>query len=440
MTTLVSFIGRPGKRIDSGGSSPAGAIGMAEYERTLYHFGEDGFSPPPAQFFGWAAFQHLRWKAGGQAGAAPAPSRWLVIGTPTSGWQMLSEVALAADEGALDAIASWSDRALQAVEGGGVSRGLLQEFERLLTHSLQAEVRLLAIEDELDVMFSCLNDNLEQGAPVVLDITHGFRTMSVHATLALGALRWIKGIGIQDILYGGLEKRVGRDAPSPAVSLAAGARLAEVTPFLADVALTGNLEAAADCAERLGIGTVEMREALAQAGILDSLLRVEETESVLRSKVISDEESWLAADGVGGQVGGFLRSSVGVDVPRARGDREFLRAQSFFDRRDYLRALLMLCESIHRRAIDHLGLETKLRKSAEDIEMRESFDALAAPASGLPFSQKDLAILRIVRNTVVHVNKPGPQVKKVLRDRAELHKLLKGVGRAARKSLFKHLS
>jgi CRISPR-associated Csx2 family protein len=440
MTTLVSFIGNPSKS-HSGpahGTRGPSVAATSEYEATDYLF-EDGGFQARSLFFGWAALQHLRWKAERTGKPALQPDRWLVVGTVTSGWQMMAEVAIEADEGTFDRAAAWAERAKSAVLRGGVDNTLLSEFERQFGHPLGTEVRLRSVTDDADAIFGCLYDNLDRGSRVILDVTHSYRTMPIHATLALGALRWIKDIRIADIVYGGWVKRDGVGAPAPAVSLAGSARLAEVTPQLASVALTDDLEAAAECASGLQIGTPGMRDALREASVLDSLLRVDEAESILRSNRLVADEAWTTHDRIGEAAAELLRSAAGVSSRVPRADREFLRAEEFLRRRDYLRAILMLSESIRRRAIDQLALGNRFGVEANQIKMDDAFSALdELPAA--PFAPGRLSLLRRTRNQVVHADRPNPDVRAVLADPEKLRRLLSDSVQDARRSLFKHLA
>ncbi len=439
MTTLVSFIGNPSKSRTgpAPGTRGPSVAATSEYQATDYLF-EDGGFQARSLFFGWAALQHLRWKAERAGKPELQPDRWLVVGTATSGWQMMAEVAIEADEGTFDRAAAWAERAKSAVSGGGVDDALLSEFECQFGHPLGTEVRLRSVSDHANAIFGCLYDNLDPGSRVILDVTHSYRTMPIHATLALGALRWIKDIRIADILYGGLDKRDCVGAPAPAVSLAGSARLAEVTPQLASVALTDDLEAAAECASGLRIGTSAMRDALREASVLDSLLRVDEAESILRSNRVVADEAWTTHDRIGAATAELLRSAAGVGSPVPRADREFLRAEEFLRRRDYLRAILMLSESIRRRAIDQLGLANRFGVEANQVKMDDAFNALdelAAP----PFALGRLSLLRRTRNQVVHADRPSSDVRAVFADPEKLRRLLSDSAQDARKSLFKHL-
>ena len=441
MTTLISFLGNPSPA-KSGSASPRTHMvpAVQEYSTVCYRF-ENGFEAT-SLFFGWAAMLHLRDRALKEATPALRPTRWLIIGTPTSGWQMMGEVAAEADANSLELAAAWAARAKSAVTATpsvqtSVVDELLREFENTFRGSLEADIRLRSVDDSSDEIFACLHDNLEPNERVLLDITHGFRTMPVRAVLALGALRWIKGIQVDDILYGGIDKRdrARPELPAPAVSLRGSVRLAEIVPKLASVSLNDDLEAAADCAESLQIGSKNLHQSLRAANVFDSLLRIEESESCLRSKEIAHDSAWCAQSAVGRATAVELRRAAGVGTNLPRADREFRRAQEFLERRDYLRALLLLTEAIRRRIIERLDLTTKLSVEVREITMEYAFNQLEAAGDG-GFQVGRLSLLRRTRNAVVHSGKPSESVRRILDSPDQLRRLLRDATAEARKELF----
>ena len=432
MTTLVSFIGNPAKGAHRHGNQRNSSVpAIQEYVTTDYRF-EDGFTSN-AMFFGWAALQHLRSKG-------LELSRWLIIGTPTSGWAMLADVALEADNTSLDAAVAWVERSKASRDTGTIQDQHLIEFESHFGRAVGVDSRLRSVVDSSDEVFACLHDNLEANEHVIVDITHGFRTIPIRSVLALGALRWIKNIKVDDILYGGIEKRDRNDpnAPAPAVSLRGSARLADITPHLAAVELNDDLEAAALCAERMKIGNTTLHNALREASVFDSLLRLEDAESTLRSNDVAHDDAWTANTAVGIATAKTLRRAAGVGANLQRADRELRRAEEFLDRRDYLRALILLCEAIRRRAISSLKLEEQLKCEIRSIKMEVAFDRLeSSPNCG--FRSGLLSRLRRTRNQVVHVDEAHSDVQVLLDSPDKLRSMLRDAITDAKKKLFRHL-
>lgn len=240
MTTLISFIGAARRRGD-------GPTATSHYQTATYSF-EDGFSAT-TKFFGHAALKHFQ-----QRENELTPTRWIIIGTKTSGWDMLADVAFDSREDCLDVATKWAERVQEEIAGGAASIKTLQEFSSIFPITAGIELRLIIVQDDADDIFGCLRENIEPNESVILDITHGFRSMPIHALIALGALRWMKGISIADILYGGLDKPKFDIDKSPAVSLKLSAQLARATPALAAVHINSDLEAASDVAKILDVG------------------------------------------------------------------------------------------------------------------------------------------------------------------------------------------
>ncbi len=66
-------------------------------------------------------------------------------------------------------------------------------------------------EDELWTLFDTLVTQVEEGGAVVLDITHGFRSLPLIAAVATAYLRVARGVRLHGLLYGAYEARDAED-------------------------------------------------------------------------------------------------------------------------------------------------------------------------------------------------------------------------------------
>ncbi len=282
--------------------------------------------------FGYAALRHLKHKG------SPV-DRWVVLGTESSDWLALH--AVCEEAGLQPKVAEGWSRLTEEIVGGGARQSTVDDLSTALSHAIGCELRLRVITNDADSVFSTLYDEVPQDATVVLDITHGFRTIPMYCVLALGALRWIKGIKIADLVYG----QLATDGQSgPAVSLKQGAMLAEIAPLAAKVSITDDLGAAADICERLGIGDEKDRRALRHQAVQESLLYGDLAHAE-RQKVANRLASWnCRPDEITGIAGGWVRNVVGVPGGFPAG-HHFKRAAAFAKKGDHLRALLLIVDA-----------------------------------------------------------------------------------------------
>lgn len=372
--TLVSFLGRF-QRPEGGG-----------YERVVYRFGPAG-PEVESEFFGWAAWQNL-------ARLEDPPTQWVILGTPTSHWDCLYTLF----SGDLpDGLAEWSDRAAQEIAAGGIAQQTLDDFSPFASHLGVPTLRLQIMPMESDAAFVALHQVLDEDARVILDITHAFRALPALALLALGGLRWVKGVRIDDVLYGNLEGSP-RGQMKDVVSLQGAARVAELAPSLARISLVDDFEEAEKVCREIGIGTdqerLELRrqsiltgmlyplEAVAQAGTLWQKLGNWPAAGSTMASVVGD---WIRrmTDAAGGGRGGIPMES-----------RLVQQAEKFLARRDYLRCMLQLNEA------NRIILAKQLRRSTDDSfkQLWPAFEREGPAAEVL----RDLKKLNRLRNHTAH--------------------------------------
>lgn len=123
--------------------------------------------------------------------------------------------------------------ALQAWLPGAEVKVLLTPLARernseLLSQLLRDHTPLPIANGESDAdnwqLFQVIAEAIPEGAEVVFDITHGFRSLPVIALLALSYLRVVKRVQLRGVVYGAWQPGRPADSPTPVFDL---------TPFVA---------------------------------------------------------------------------------------------------------------------------------------------------------------------------------------------------------------
>ena len=363
MLTLVSVLGAQ----------------KAGYETCTYRF-EDGFEWKTC-LFGYASLRHLKQKG------SPT-DRWVLLGTASSDWLALH--AICEEAGVRPEVGDgWSRLAEEIVEGGA-QQSTRDGIGAALSPAIGCELRLRIITNDADSVFTTLHDETPQDAAVVLDITHGFRTIPMYCVLAIGALRWIKGVKVADLIYGQLE---AESRSGTAVSLRQGALLAEIAPLAAKLSITDDLGAAAEICQSLSIGDEKDRRALRQQAVQDSLLYGDLAHAE-RQKVANRLASWDCAPvGIKGITGAWIRDAVGTPGGFPAG-HHFKRAAAFAKRGDHLRALLLIVDAYRLEVVKWAGAHESMPASeaCKALEsVRYSRDLVA-----------DIRMLNSLRNSSAH--------------------------------------
>ena len=372
--TLVSFLGRF-QRPEGGG-----------YERVVYRFRPDG-PDVESEFFGWAAWQHL-------VKLEDPPTQWVILGTPTSHWDCLFTL-FSAD--LPDGLGQWSDRAAQEIATGGIAQETLDDFSPFARELGVPALRLKIMPMESDGAFVALHQVLDEDARVILDITHAFRALPALALLALGGLRWIKGVRIDDVLYGNLEGSP-RGHVKDVVSLQGAARVAELAPSLARIAVVDDFEEAETVCKELGIGSVQDRLELRRQSILSAMLYPQEAVAQA-GRLWQSLGNWPAAGGtMASVIGDWVRRATeaagggrgGIAIER----RLVLQAEKFLARRDYLRCMLQLNEANRIMLARQLNMDSraKFKELLPELEQK-------LPNENV---QCDMSVLNQLRNHTAH--------------------------------------
>jgi len=366
MITLVSIVGAK----------------KSGYATCCYQFDDGG------QFqtclFGYAVLQRLR-----QAGASV--HRWVLLGTQTSDWPVLH--AICGESGIQSADDRVWEELTDEIVGGGAQQTTLDRIGHATSKVMGCELRPRIIANDADSVFSALYDELGPDETVVLDITHGFRTIPMYCVLALGALRWMKGVTLADLTYGQFDGERAAGKPAPAVSLQPGVRLAEMAPLAAKVAITDDLGAAADICELFEIGDRAERRLLRRQAVQDSLL-FGDLAHADRQKVANKLAGWQTQpNSISGVAADWVRDLVG-EPGGFPVDHHFRRAEQFCRRGDYLRALLLLVDAYRLEIVRWAGLDASTTASAAVRELaRGEFDSEVID---------DIHVLNGLRNSSAH--------------------------------------
>lgn len=244
---LISFLGK-GRRLS----------GASGYEPARYRF-PDGWTAETS-FFGWAAWRWLR--------RVTPNVRWLIIGTGGSTWDQLLE--LAPDDGggeAQAALVTWCEHAQALVGNEPALVAHCASFPAVAGRRVGVDATLAVTDLEPRSLLRILDEVLERGDRVTLDMTHGFRHLPAVATMCLNTLRWSKAIEVDGFLYGALEMR-DAGGTTPVLDLSSVRDIERAATPLAVLSLTGRY---GDLAELVAPNDIDAIRAIREADLLESL-------------------------------------------------------------------------------------------------------------------------------------------------------------------------
>lgn len=403
--TLISFMGKNPK-----GYSSVAYVFPSGTSRTVVYFGEGLLAELRSQ--------------GTQV------DQWIIIGTPTSGWDSLGECLPreSSDSGTLAELIT--SIYVRAHSDQGLTEQEIQPLADAVGRAHRIHTRVICASDDGDHLFCVLRDVLPEGGLVELDVTHGFRTMPLQALLALGALRWIKGVDLVGVHYGSLDPSGGTSVAGAPLGgkghrLDALSRMAAATPALAAHALRGDLSGMGVVLGQLpGANTVPGH--LAEAQRCEDLLQYDHA-SVVRAMAVgaireglqSVPHTFLAAcatavDNTHMQLG-LPKGAAGLAA----------RSRLALKRSDFLRALAYLLEALQMAVIEREKLRERVpeRVNAMHCTEYEALSSLAkealrdaamcpsAPKASIPLlkgppakwsAKTALRAVRACRNMAVH--------------------------------------
>ena len=163
------------------------------YQKTRYEF-PDG-SIKEAAFFGSALYDYLC-KSGSKI------DKWLIFGTKSSSWSEI-ESAIPKEE------ASFLEEIYLKVyreEQKEISEETLKEWERSLEKYLTGLKFLLVKPEDTESYFNYLLEEItDEPHDIIFDMTHGFRHMPTILAFTLMALKFLRKINSIKVYYGALE-------------------------------------------------------------------------------------------------------------------------------------------------------------------------------------------------------------------------------------------
>lgn len=401
MTTLISFLGK--------------TEANRGYRLANYRF-ECGFELSTS-FFGVAVLSRERARINGAA--RETPTRWIIIGTPTSGWDQLEKCVAQLAPNFADAALEWAlPVSEELAANGSVSPANLRAFESDFSTPLKIDIRLCAVDNDADAIFGALQAHLDKHSRVVLDVTHGFRAMPMHALLALGALRWLSHIEITDILYGNFEQKYD-DGACRAQSLKTSARLAHFTPALAQLELVDDV---GHIGELFESSNPQLFERLREAHRLESLMQHNQSAGP-RGQALGVLRKFNSASAIDSACAKAVESVL--ERLKYESGAEGLRARACIalTRNDFMRALGLANEALLLRVVELRGLRTLAeaelargkegdatiykiinRLAKEEFRAqcsREGAPGLDVDGRSVP-AQRALNLLNDARNAVMH--------------------------------------
>ena len=359
-STLLTFVGR--------------TAANRAYKQARYRF-DDGVEVE-SKLFAAAAVSWMRRRR-------QPPDRMLIVGTPTSGWDVLMElVERLAPAHAEDAL-EWAVPVSEALAVGAVAPESLREFEQRFNEALGVRLDLVLAQNDGDSVFAALNGALAPNEQVVLDITHSYRSMPVHALVALGAMRWLKGVRLGDIIYGSLDE-TDPTGVSAARSLGSTSELAQATPALAQLALVDDV---GSIAPYLARGNAELGKRLEDTQRLEAIMQFDSAAQP-RGQALGTLRAFGGSPAVS-ETAAMLRETL-ESMDKGRGSQGLLnRARRALGRNDFMRAVGLANEALALRVVER----HELRRKAD-----EAIRAAGLPDGDLYRTLNQLARAELARN------------------------------------------
>jgi CRISPR-associated Csx2 family protein len=342
-STLLTFVGR--------------TAANRAYRQARYRF-DDGVEVE-SKLFAAAA---LSWM---QRGKQP-PNRMLVVGTPTSGWDVLMELVERLAPSQAEEALEWAIPVSEALAVGAVAPESLRSFEQRFSHALGVRLDLLLAQNDGESVFAALHGALAPNERVVLDITHSYRSMPVHALVSLGALRWLKGVQLGDIVYGSLDE-TDPAGVSAARSLGSTSALAQATPALAQLALVDDV---GSIAPYLACGNPELGKRLEDTQRLEAIMQFDSAAQP-RGQALGTLREFGGSPALAATAS-MLRETL-ESMNKGCGSRGLLnRARRALGKQDYMRAVGLANEALALRVVE---LHDLRRKAAEAIRASAPADS-----------------------------------------------------------------
>ncbi|ART83443.1 CRISPR-associated protein [Oceanisphaera profunda] len=379
MSTLLTFIGR-------GAANRTGGVGRYQ---ALNYLLPDGQLTASVTYLGEALITRYQ------------PQRLVVAGTSGSMWdQLLTQLS-----------GQWSEdeqlALIESVDEKNVTPAQLTSLEQALMTSTGRQVSLVLLPDTATPAAQAefivtLCAAVKQGESLIIDVTHGFRFMPILALTCLQYLQYIKGVEIEEMLYGALDGDKGE-----VFSLNNVLQLSGWVRALGQFDHSGDFSVFGPLLKREGWDNDKINELLRAAfyeRITNATKAAQSAQNVLRA-----DFDGAMAELIQPQLNARLQwiSETG------RGARERALAHQYLQRHDYLRAVIYAQEGL---ISSHLYSE----KADE-----HNFDARDEAKRTLADNAADFRLLSQLRNNLAHgVRSHNNHINKLLSDEATLQKEL----------------
>lgn len=341
------------------------------------------------------------------------PDKLYILGTAGSMWDMLLSSFGADTVDDNDVLALW-----QQAQDETVNEALLASFEQMLSEKLGIACCLRVIsyardEPEQAALLARLAEWVSKGDELVLDVTHGLRHLPMLMLAAAHYLERVRGVKVQDIYYGALEMSARSDNSSlietPVLSLKGMLRLLDWVQALAADASSGNYGVFQPLLESSGMAA-EISQCLAEAAHFERItnpVKAREKLAITQQSLeqLDDPLATLFRDELISRTDWWRKGE--------RGDWEARLAWRWFERGDYLRAVIYAQEALISMSVAENAINDFGARDDAKIKLRENGQANR---------------LFALRNALAHGIRPeNKDLNKMLGDEKTLRSTLKGM-------------
>ncbi|MFA7667749.1 MAG: TIGR02221 family CRISPR-associated protein [Burkholderiaceae bacterium] len=391
MPTLISFLGQ--SRSDP----------VTGYQQARYRFAPDFACDVP--YFGMGLLEYLH----------PHCKKLILMGTPGSMWDVFFDHQNR-DSNAAELMA--------AVEAQDVSPEALARHEQKLTQTLGIEVKCLLIPyakdaEEQSMILKRMAESVQDGENIVLDVTHSFRHLPMLALVAARYLTHVRKVSVGEIYYGAFHMKDPDTHEVPVLKLGHLLKMLDWSEALAIYDQSGDYGVFASLLHDDGMDEASARM-LSRGAYYERC-----NNPVLARESLSSALG--AIDQHKGTLGQLFRTALTQRISwfrkGRRADWELALSDRYLEKRDYLRTLIYMFESLASHAVHSEG------GNAND------YDSRAVALKRIRDKRSSIKSLTSLRNTMVHGVRPTERSKndeRILRDETLLRERLQTL----RRSLF----
>ncbi|WP_020560073.1 TIGR02221 family CRISPR-associated protein [Thiofilum flexile] len=310
--TLISFLGR---------NTSAPTTG---YKSLNYRIDETTYS---TAYFGFALAKHIR------------PQKVLLLGTSGSMWDVLIEAHTE------DASMEKSRlHLMELAQSNQVDEAILSELAPLIERHLgcQVEMRIIPYamntEEQIKILAD-INEYIQPGESVIMDITHGFRHLPMLGLVAAHYLERIKRVRLEGLYYGAADMTTNNE--TPVLDLRGLLQTMDWIQAFAAYDASGNYAPFARLLPQEGWTEAECNS-LREAAFFErttNVIKAKEKLSGLKTALEQRGSTFLRL------FGDELQKRLSWWRSPERADREIELARTYFNNGDYLRASIFTQEA-----------------------------------------------------------------------------------------------